>query len=134
MSTSDGDGLDSDQEAQLGHRRRERRQRRRRLRRPLRVAGGHEPEVRAVFAPTGPITLQVAGSDAFRSCAQDTSPTGTGFAVAYAQCAGAVSVTWADAAVGTCPRHIERVWTASDLCSNVVSATQVVVAADSLAP
>jgi len=67
-------------------------------------------------------------------CPADTSPAATGEATATDECDDAPVITYSDLTSGTCPKVIERTWTATDAAGNEGSCVQVITVEDTTPP
>jgi Concanavalin A-like lectin/glucanases superfamily/Bacterial TSP3 repeat len=72
---------------------------------------------------TTPPVLSGVPSGITISC-DDPMPTAT--VTALDACSGALSVTYNEQSVGTCPATVTRTWSAVDTCGNAVGATQII--------
>ena len=66
-------------------------------------------------------------------CGDDTTPAGTGSAIATDNCSG-VNITFADGSSGTCPEVITRTWTARDVGGNTAECVQTITVEDNTPP
>jgi formylglycine-generating enzyme required for sulfatase activity len=93
-----------------------------------------EPDYIQVTVLDGTPPTIVCPNDVILECPADTSVAANGSATATDNCDDSPAITYSDVISGTCPKIIERTWTATDAADNSSSCVQVITVVDTTPP